>query len=318
MNNQNQQNNNNNAPAFNNPFHLDPAHEDIQIERRLDQNMFCPLVSLTENFGEQNDYYSMRTIEPLKESFFHSIEALIFPNATFFQISSIVCYIITFIFLILLFFGLDDTNKDKFLQVKLSTVDTIGSFYPMKIKNNFWEYYRLLTFHFFHFNFGHVFMNIISLVSFCSYFELLVKKYHFILILLLTGIFSSLTCISFFEQNERYCGINADVVGIFGAFLMLFIMNWEECNILFGPMGRFLSAYLVSVYIFFNFIFYQISDIGNIVVQLIGLFYGAFIFAVLVKPIKVVRWKTFVRIGSGISLLIFTSSSMIHFHLKER
>ena len=136
MNNQNQQNNNNNVPAFNNPFHLDPAHEDIQIERRLDQNMFCPLVSLSENFGEQNDYYSMRTIEPLKESFFHSIEALIFPNATFFQISSIVCYIITFIFLILLFFGLDDTNKDKFLQVKLSTVDTIGSFYPMKIKNS--------------------------------------------------------------------------------------------------------------------------------------------------------------------------------------
>ena len=68
--NQNQQNNNNNVPAFNNPFHLDPAHEDIQIERRLDQNMFCPLVSLSENFGEQNDYYSMRTIEPLKESFF--------------------------------------------------------------------------------------------------------------------------------------------------------------------------------------------------------------------------------------------------------
>ena len=60
MNNQNQQNNNNNVPAFNNPFHLDPAHEDIQIERRLDQNMFCPLVSLSENFGEQNDYYSMR------------------------------------------------------------------------------------------------------------------------------------------------------------------------------------------------------------------------------------------------------------------
>ena len=79
-NNQNQQNNNNNVPAFNNPFHLDPAHEDIQIERRLDQNMFCPLVSLSENFGEQNDYYSMRTIEPLKESFFHSIEALIFPE----------------------------------------------------------------------------------------------------------------------------------------------------------------------------------------------------------------------------------------------
>ena len=106
MNNQNQNedqgnnNNNNNVRRFNNPFNLDPANEAIYIEKKLDKDMFCPLVSLSSSFGEQNNFYSMRTVEPLKESFFHMIEALIFPNATFLQVSSILCYIIVLVFVI--------------------------------------------------------------------------------------------------------------------------------------------------------------------------------------------------------------------------
>ena len=323
MNNQNQNedqgnnNNNNNVRRFNNPFNLDPANEAIYIEKKLDKDMFCPLVSLSSSFGEQNNFYSMRTVEPLKESFFHMIEALIFPNATFLQVSSILCYIIVLVFIILLCFGLDETNKKIFLQIKLSTVDSIGSFYPMKMKSSFLQYYRLFTFHFLHFNFSHLFMNLISLVSFCSFFELLVKKYYFILIFFLTGILSTLSSISFFKENERYCGINSDLSGIFGAFAMFFIMNWEESKILFGPMGRFITAYLLCVYIFFNFIFYQVSNLGNILVQLISLFYGALLFAIFVKPIKIVRWKFIVRIGSGVVILTITLTSLIHFYLKS-
>ena len=323
MNNQNQNeaqgninNNNNNARRFNNPFNLDPENEAIYIEKKLDKDMFCPLVSLSSSFGEQNNFYSMRTVEPLKESFFHMIEALIFPNATFLQISSILCYIIIVIFIILLCFGLDETNKKIFLQIKLSTVDAIGSFYPMKMKSSFLQYYRLFTFHFLHFNFSHLFMNLLSLVSFCSFFELLVKKYYFILIFFLTGILSTLSSISFFKENERYCGINSDLSGIFGAFAMFFIMNWEESKILFGPMGRFLTVYLLCVYIFFNFIFYQVSNLGNILVQLISLFYGALLFAIFVKPIKILRWKSIVRIGSGVVITTITLTSLIHFYLK--
>ena len=322
MNNQNQNeaqgnnNNNNNVRRFNNPFNLDPANEAIYIEKKLDKDMFCPLVSLSSSFGEENNFYSMRTVEPLNESFFHMIEALIFPNATFFQISSILCYAIIIMFIILLCFGIDETNKKTFLQIKLSTVDSIGSFYPMKMKSSFGQYYRLLTFHFLHFNVSHLLMNLISLVSFCSFFEILIKKYYFILIFFLSGILSAISSILFFNEKERFCGINADLSGIFGAFIMFFIMNWEESKILFGPMGRFLTAYLLSAYTFFNFIFYQISDVGNIVVQLISLFYGALLFAIFVKPIKIVRWKSSVRICSGVVILSLTLTSLIRFYIK--
>ena len=315
--NQAQANNNNNRQRFNNPFNLDPNQEDISIEKKLDRDIFCPFLSLSSTFAEENEYYSMRTVDSLKESFFHAMEACIFPNATIFQLSLILCYIIVFVFIILLCFGLDETNSKIFLEVKLSTVDKIGSFYPLKMKKSFWQYYRLLTFHFLHFNITHICFNVISLISFCSFFELLVKKYLYLLILFLSGIFSTLSSVTFFNENERYCGMNAGIAGILGAFLMLFIMNWEECIRIFGPAGRFFTAYIICVYIFLYFLYFQISEVGSISVQFIGFLYGFCIFAVLVKPIKISKWKLIVRICSGLIILIMTSTSLISFYLKD-
>jgi len=281
----------NNNPRFNNPFNLDPNKEDICIEKKLDRDMFCPLVSLSSGFGAESPYYSLVNNEPLNESFFHMVEALIFPNATFFQISMILCYIIIVVFIITLCFGLDETNLKILLPAKLSTVDAIGSFYPKKIKNNPLEFYRLLTFHFFHFNFAHLLTNLITLISFCTFFELLVKKHIFLLILILTG--------------------------ILGAFVMLFIMNGQEAKIIFTPVGRFITIYILCVYIFFNFLVLDINSYGNIVLHLVSLLYGAFIFAIITKPIKAERWKTIVRIMSGVIILTITSISLVSFYLKQ-
>mgnify|MGYP002626290039 FL=1 len=316
MNNQNGirgRNNGNNQ--FNNPYHLDPNGEDISIERKLDKDMFCPLTSLSSNFGLQSDYYSMRKVNPLNESFFYTIEALIFPNATLFQISSILCYVIIVIFIITLFFGIDDTNRNQFLPIKMSTAD-IGSFYPTKIKQNIFQYYRLFTFHFIHFNFTHLFINIISLISFCSFFELLIKKYAYLLILFLTGITSNLTSIAIFGENERYCGLNSGIFGILGAFAMFFIMNWGDLIPMFGGVGRFLTAYLVCVYMFISFVFFHLNEYGNILVQLLSLLYGGLIFSIFVKPIKVARWKTMLRVLSVIIICSFVIISIIRFYLK--
>ena len=309
MNNQNANNH------FNNPYNLDPNGEDISIEKKLNRDMFCPLVALSSDFGLENDYYSMRTVNPLKESFFHAMEALIFPNATPYQISSILCYIITTIFIITLLFGIDETNRTQFLPIKMSTAD-IGSFFPLKIKENFLNYYRLFTFHFIHFNFTHLLFNVISLISFCSLFELLIKKYEFLLILFLTGITSNLTSIASFGENERYCGMNADIFGILGGFVMFFIMNWSDLIPMFGQIGRFLTAYLVCVYLFLSFVFYHLSEYGNILVQLLSLIYGGLIYCIFVKPIKVVRWKTLLRVSSIIVICCFMSISILRFYLK--
>ena len=314
MNNQNAGNNNN--VHFNNPYNLDPAREDISIEKKLNKDVFCPLVAMSSEFGIQSDYYSMRTVNPLKETFFHAMQALIFPNATPFQISMILCYITIFVFIILLFFGLDETNYSQFLPIKLSTVDRIGSFYPLKMKNSFWQYYRIFTFHFIHFNFTHLFFNLLSLISFCSFFELLIRKYQFILILFLTGITSNISSLSLYGENERNCGINGDIAGILGGFVMFFIMNWSELVPMFGQIGRFLTAYLLCVYLFVYLVAYHLSEYGNIFVQLISVFYGGLIFSIFVKPIKVVRWKVILRIVSIIAICSFMAISLARFYMK--
>ena len=302
---------------FNNPFNLDPKKEDISIERKLENNLFCPMLAMLPSFGYNNEYYSLITINPLKESFFHAIEAMLFPNATLLQISSIFCYIITIIFIIILCFGLDETNPKVFLQAKLSTVDTIGSFYPKRIKQNFWEYYRLFTFHFLHFNFSHLMLNIAHLLILGSYFEQLIKKYIFILIFFLTGIFSTLSSISFFGENERYCGMDLDSGGICGAFIMLFIMNHRATIKIFGNAGKFWTLYIICFYGFIYIFLFIGFGLGNPISALISLVYGALIFAILVKPIKRKKWKTIVRFTSGIIILTFTILSLIGFYGKE-
>ena len=310
-----QQNNNN--QRFENPFNLDPNGEDINIEKKLDRDIFCPFASLFAGFGENSRYYGMAYVEPLNESFFHIIEAAIFPNSTLLQISSILCYIIIVVFIIVLFFGLDETNLNILLPVRLSTVDSFGSFYPKKIKNNYLEYYRLLTFHFFHFNFTHLAYNILSLISFCSLFELLVKKRIFLLIFFLSEIITNLSAISIFKEDERFCGINTDINGTFGAFIMLFIMNWQETKIIFTPLGRFITLYLLIIYTFFNTLFYDRGSFGNILLHMTSLFIGALIFAIIAKPIKIEKWKSIVRIISGAVILIILPISMTSFYLKE-
>lgn len=317
MNNQNAGQGNNNNVVFNNPYNLDPSKEDISIEKKLNKDMFCPLVAFSSEFGILSNYYSIRTVDPLKESFFHAIQALIFPNATLTQISLIITYIIVATYIILLFFGIDETLRSSLLlPIKISTADKIGSFYPLKMKNNILQYYRIFTFHFIHFNFTHLIYNVISLISFCSFFELFIRKHQFILIFFLSGITSNLTAISFFGENERYCGINGDVSGILGAFLMLFIMNWSELVPMLGQIGRFLTAYLICVYLFLSFVFFHLGEFGNIAVQLIALLYGGLIFSILVKPIKPASWKLLLRIISIIVIFSFMTISIVKFSLK--
>ena len=96
MNNQNERRRNNNNRRFNNPYNLDPALQDISIEKKLNRDIFCPLVAMSSEFGLECDYYSMRTVNPLNESFFHAMEALIFPNAT--PLYYYICIYISFIF----------------------------------------------------------------------------------------------------------------------------------------------------------------------------------------------------------------------------
>lgn len=318
MNNQNgqQNNNNNNRVRFNNPYHVDPENESLSIEKKYDRDFFCPLVSLSSEFALECDYYSIRTVDPLKESFFHAMEALCFPNATFFQISSILCYIITLVYIILVIFGFDSESSSDLLPIKLSVADNF-SFHPTKIRSSVLQYYRLLTFHFVQFNFTHLFFNVLSLISFCSLFECLIRKYQFLLILFLSGTLSNLACMTTFGDNERYCGINGDIAGILGALTMLFCMNWKELVPMFGRVGRFFTLYISVCYLFIISMIFLFGGFGNPIVHLISIVFGGLLFSIFVKPIKVVRWKTIFKFVSIFILAASVIYNMIKFYLKK-
>ena len=142
------------------------------------------------------------------------------------------------------------------------------------------------------------------------------KKYKFILIFFLSWIMSNLATINLFEENERYCGINGDISGALGGFLMLFIINWRELNHIFGIIEMFLIPYLLCFYLFLSLLIFHLSDYGNIIIQLVSMFYGGLLFSIFVKPIKVVRWKTILRIVSIVIICFFITLSLVSFYFK--
>ena len=314
---QNENQQNNLVQVYNNPFNLNPDNEDICINRKIDRDILLPFFGIVPNFGIENNYYSMRTVDPLKESFFHMIQSYIFPNATFYQISIIICYIIITVFIISASFGLDETNMRNLLPVRLSTLDKIGSFLPKKIKEKYWNFYRLLTFNFLHFTFRHLILNIVGLISLCSLFELLVKKHCFLLIFFLNGIFTNITGLLVYNMDERYCGINIGINGIIGSYFMLCFMNWDEIEIILGPAGNIAIIILALFYVIFVSLILNMKNILNSTIQFVSVIYGILLCAIIVKPIKKEKWKLYTRIGSGAILLFMTVLSLVLFILKK-
>ena len=300
---------------FNNPFNLDPEHEDIRIDRKMDRDIFLPLFAVEPFFGIENNYYSIESVNPIKESFFHFIESLLFPNATFYQISIILCYIITVVYIITISFGQDETVST-ISTVKISILDKFGSFYPKKIKEKYWNLYRLITFNFLHLNFPHLLINIVCLISFCSLFEELVKKRCFLLIFFLNGIFTNLTGLIIYEKNERFCGINLGINGIFGSYIMLFALNWDELKPIFGPFNFIFTLVYLGLFIFCSMILLFSRNIMKFSIYVLSLFYGALLCGIIVKPIKKENWKLYTRIGSGVLILSLSIISFVLFILK--
>lgn len=291
---------------------------DININLRKDRDFFIPITSLAAEFGMENPYYSFHTVDPLKESFFHILQSLIFPNLTPFQISSILCYIIIIVFILLLSIGgIDEINETQFLPVKFSIIEKIGGFYPFEMKKNYIEFYRLFTFHFIHLNFSHLAFNILSLVTFCSLFEVLIKKYIFILVFLGSGIFGNITSSCFFNEKEKSCGINGGVSGLYGGFCTLFFINWKELIPVFGEFGRFITIYLLSVFMFLSVCYYHFNEYGNILVQFFCCVYGGLIFAVLTRPIVPARHSKLNRTICGLIILVAVALSFANFILKK-
>ena len=309
---------NNNERRFNNPFNLDPKNEDICIDKRINRDIFCPLFYFFAEFGILNQHYSIILFEPLKESFFHFLQAIFFPNASPLQISLIFCYIITITYIITLCFGLDETNINELLQVKLSTLDIIGTFYPKKIRNNPLEFYRLLICPFLHLNFGHYFYCIINLLIYCTFFEVVVKKHIFLLIFFLIGIFSNITIMASFKDEQRSFGMNYNISGIIGAFFMLLIMNWKETSYIYGYVWRINFFTVLSIYYLCNTIVALLNNFIIFKLSLINFGFGFLFLAIICKPIKPKIWKNIVRIISGIIVLTLSCVSLISFYSKEK
>ena len=130
---------------------------------------------------------------------------------------------------------------------------------------------------------------------------------------------TNIAYINRFKDYERLCGLNIGISGIFGAFITLILLNWNETSLLFGGgCGRILTLdILIFAYLFYSF-FISFSQInGRYLIQFIGAIFGGLIFATIAKPIRFKPWKLIARIFSGCCLLGITVGCLVSFILKN-
>ena len=90
------------------------------------------------------------------------------------------------------------------------------------------QYHRLLTSIFIHYNFFHLLTNIISLFFLGFYVEFLINnKKYYILLYIISGLYGNLISL-LLSPNDISLGASGSIVGLCGYFFIYFILNYNN------------------------------------------------------------------------------------------
>ncbi len=132
-----------------------------------------------------------------------------------------------------------------------------GIFDALKIAEG--EWYRLFTAVFTHFDFVHLFLNLISIYLFASIVEQLTSKWKYGLLYLGSG-FLSYVLVYFFSQAQFTVGASGAVFAVFGA---LFYLSRKKPYIFDGSAKS--TLYIIILFnVVATFIFTGTSIIGHL------------------------------------------------------
>ena len=306
--NQNNNNNNNNNIENLEPQNIlinnnnnDAVHLRILI---INKDFFIPFLSLSSFFGIYNEYYSIYRNNPRKKSLFYFFQSFFFPNLTLHQISFYISIINIFIYIITLFFGIEQTNKEELLTIKHSTLNNFGSFKPNLINENKLYLLRAFTANFLHLNLKHLIFNTITLYIFPSLFEMFLKKYEYLMIYFLSGFLSYAQIGKNNDKANFYVGANASIFSIIGALLSYLFFNWNELNISFGFLGKIYLIYFIIIYFIIYSIFFINNNFIAPVIHSYGFSFGFLIFSFYKTPIRNSRLKLIFRVHIFIVLFL--------------
>ena len=91
-----------------------------------------------------------------------------------------------------------------------------------------YQYHRLLTSIFIHYNFFHLLTNIISLFFLGFYVEFLINnKKYYILLYIISGLYGNLISL-LLSPNDISLGASGSIVGLCGYFFIYFILNYNN------------------------------------------------------------------------------------------
>jgi rhomboid protease GluP len=167
------------------------------------------------------------------------------------------------------------------------------------LKNISGEYYRLITAAFTHYNVLHLFFNMYALYIVGSQIESFFGKRKYLIIYILSCIFSSLMSITFMADNGASIGASGAIFGLFGALLYF----GYHYRLYLGNVMRSQLIPLIILNLIIGFIFSGIDNFAHIG----GLIGGIFASMMVGVKYKSTEFEKMNGLIISIILLIFLS-----------
>ena len=247
----------------------------------IDMRIKLPCISLGTQFYESyNRRYSSK--EARDESYFTFIKNFICPNLEVISPTTGIALLNILIYIIMVFFGIDETDKSNFLPIQAKTLDSFGNFNIEKMQSNqISQFYRWIMNIFLYPNFTFLTINTIGLLLIGSILEKLTSKLTFLGIFFISGLMG--TASTSYANTDITVGINTPLYGLFGAFVTCCCFNWRDMKIMLGEWGCFYLLYVMIMYFSFSFIYYLSFKQINVLGHMTGTLFGFWSFLALMK-----------------------------------
>lgn len=179
------------------------------------------------------------------------------PKLRLYSITTLLVAVCTIMFGFTISQGISKGKAAPFLQNEFGVIETYGGLDRQKLEDG--QFYRLITPIFLHWNFLHLFFNMLAMLCFVSLAEKAYTPPIMVALFLICGAGGNLLSVN---QNSPYtvsAGASTSLLGIIGTWIAFLILNWRGLK---QMLGEHMQSQLLC-FAMINIMFMMIFCLGS-------------------------------------------------------
>ncbi|MGK7957998.1 MAG: rhomboid family intramembrane serine protease [Crocosphaera sp.] len=159
------------------------------------------------------------------------------------------------------------------------TLYQLGALRPIIVWQG--EYWRIITANFLHYGWGHFLMNMLALYFIGNLVEFLSKKFHYIMIYVISGVGSmfvfSYLAVYIHDVDYILVGASASIMGLVGSLTAIFLRRWLSNKSSLNLKKLLMMVVVITLQLISDYLIPQVSMLSHLFGLLIGFMIEIFI-----------------------------------------